>query len=77
LNKGAYLFSEKQLSIEKPIVMNHLHPILTRINPKEEVGEAEVPLAEVKEAKFPDELPILPLRGVVVYPQTAVPLTIG
>jgi len=26
---------------------------------------------------FPDILPILPLRGVVVYPQTAVPLTVG
>ena len=25
----------------------------------------------------PDVLPILPLRGVVVYPQTAVPLTVG
>ena len=28
-------------------------------------------------AKYPDILPILPLRGVVVYPQTAVPLTVG
>jgi len=27
--------------------------------------------------KYPDVLPILPLRGVVVYPQTAVPLTVG
>ena len=27
--------------------------------------------------KIPDILPILPLRGLVVYPQTAVPLTIG
>jgi len=27
--------------------------------------------------KYPEVLPILPLRGVVVYPQTAVPLTIG
>ena len=27
--------------------------------------------------KFPDVLPILPLRGVVVYPNTAVPLTVG
>ncbi len=27
--------------------------------------------------KFPDTLPILPLRGVVVYPNTAVPLTVG
>ncbi len=27
--------------------------------------------------KYPDVLPILPLRGLVVYPQTAVPLTVG
>jgi ATP-dependent Lon protease len=28
-------------------------------------------------SKYPDVLPILPLRGVVVYPFTAVPLTVG
>lgn len=28
-------------------------------------------------SSIPDELPILPLRGLVVFPQTAVPLTIG
>src|SRR6266508_1256363 len=28
-------------------------------------------------SKYPDVLPILPLRGVVVYPKTAVPLTVG
>ena len=28
-------------------------------------------------APIPTNLPILPLRGLVVYPQTAVPLTIG
>jgi ATP-dependent Lon protease len=38
--------------------------------------------AEIKDGapppqKYPDTLPILPLRGVVVYPQTAVPLTVG
>src|SRR5574340_118118 len=27
--------------------------------------------------KLPDVLPILPLRGIVVYPETAVPLTVG
>ncbi|HSM71022.1 MAG TPA: endopeptidase La [Anaerolineales bacterium] len=27
--------------------------------------------------KYPETLPILPLRGVVVYPHTAVPLTVG
>jgi ATP-dependent Lon protease len=31
----------------------------------------------LRDAEMPDTLPILPLRGVVVYPQTAVPLTIG
>src|SRR3990170_3009617 len=28
-------------------------------------------------SQMPAELPILPLRGLVVYPQTALPLTIG
>lgn len=32
---------------------------------------------EEQEISIPDNLPILPLRGLVVYPQTAVPLTIG
>jgi ATP-dependent Lon protease len=35
------------------------------------------PGSESGELSVPDELPILPLRGLVVYPQTAVPLTIG
>ncbi|HEY60743.1 MAG TPA: endopeptidase La [Anaerolineae bacterium] len=30
-----------------------------------------------KKSILPDKIPILPLRGLVVYPQTAVPLTIG
>ena len=34
-------------------------------------------ISDESEDKIPDILPILPLRGVVVYPQTAVPLTIG
>jgi ATP-dependent Lon protease len=33
--------------------------------------------AEGDTTKLPEVIPILPLRGVVVYPQTAVPLTIG
>ncbi|NLF51805.1 MAG: endopeptidase La [Leptolinea sp.] len=32
---------------------------------------------DTTELPVPDVLPILPLRGLVVYPQTAVPLTIG
>jgi ATP-dependent Lon protease len=30
-----------------------------------------------KQTHIPDELPILPLRGVVVFPQTVIPLTVG
>jgi ATP-dependent Lon protease len=41
---------------------------------KSQVGASPV---ELDTLKYPEILPILPLRGVVVYPQTAVPLTIG
>ena len=37
--------------------------------------EEQAPESEV--LSIPEELPILPLRGVVVYPHTVVPLTIG
>ena len=42
-------------------------------------GESEISPTknEHEEDKIPREIPILPLRGLVVYPQTAVPLTIG
>jgi ATP-dependent Lon protease len=43
-------------------------------------GEIEIlekQITQVSDTKIPDTLPILPLRGLVVYPQTAIPLTIG
>ncbi len=33
--------------------------------------------ADTENPEQPDTLPILPVRGLVIYPQTAVPLTIG
>ena len=45
--------------------------------------EGEVPVttqnprSDETQSKIPGLLPILPLRGLVVYPETAVPLTIG
>src|SRR5512134_1402025 len=39
-------------------------------------AESDSPQA-AEGTKYPEVLPILPLRGVVVYPQTAVPLTVG
>jgi ATP-dependent Lon protease len=50
---------------------------------EEEIGDGtnlltpEINLDDAQPANIPSELPILPLRGLVVYPQTAVPLTIG
>ncbi len=44
---------------------------------KDDSGELLVPSPKVDNLEIPKEIPILPLRGVVVYPHTAVPLTIG
>ena len=56
-----------------------LPSILTRLTKKDkEVPKTEKPPETSEETiKYPEIIPILPLRGVVVYPQTAVPLTIG
>src|SRR5574340_394538 len=51
--------------------------------PAEDEGLVEEPtgpqpeFVEESTVKLPNSLPILPLRGLVVYPQTGVPLTIG
>lgn len=42
----------------------------------DEESENEADFAQ-PQPEIPAELPILPLRGLVVYPQTAIPLTVG
>jgi ATP-dependent Lon protease len=44
-----------------------------------EVGNFAIPTRDRDDEKveIPPELPILPLRGLVVYPHTAIPLTVG
>ncbi|MGD0611722.1 MAG: endopeptidase La [Anaerolineales bacterium] len=66
---------DADLSIEDLL----LPSIFTKLQKKEEPQKVETHNAPVEgeTVKYPDELPILPLRGVVVYPSTAVPLTIG
>jgi ATP-dependent Lon protease len=56
-----------------------LPSIFTRLQKKDEQDKGLVKLASVEgeTMKYPEIIPLLPLRGVVVYPQTAVPLTIG
>jgi len=52
-------------------------PIFSQFNKKESDSSESDSSESENSKKYPDVLPILPLRGVVVYPQTAVPLTVG
>jgi ATP-dependent Lon protease len=52
-------------------------PITPRVLDKDDSEQGESTDEADLYEQIPPELPILPLRGVVVYPQTAVPLTIG
>ena len=64
---------------DKPLKDLFVPSIFTRLQNKAEQNEnpgSSIP-PEGEALKYPEVLPILPLRGVVVYPQTAVPLTIG
>jgi ATP-dependent Lon protease len=56
-----------------------LPSIFTRLQHKDgqDGGPGNADPSQAEAVKYPEVLPILPLRGVVVYPQTAVPLTIG
>jgi ATP-dependent Lon protease len=53
------------------------NPITAHIFQSEDSAEIEDFQSKQHEDNIPSVLPILPLRGLVVYPQTAVPLTIG
>ena len=51
--------------------------IVTQVQDGEAQETAAKAEADEPEFHIPETLPILPLRGVVVYPQTVVPLTVG
>jgi ATP-dependent Lon protease len=54
-----------------------LRPIVPHVIQNGEQTDGENASILGEDNPIPNVLPILPLRGVVVYPQTAVPLTIG
>jgi len=59
-------------------VLPFLHRILGgEKNEGEDSAEAEQPQEPEKQEPTEFEIPILPLRGTVVYPQTGTPLTVG
>jgi ATP-dependent Lon protease len=51
--------------------------LLPRLDKADGEGATSEVQQTAEKTKLPETLPILPLRGVVVYPQTAVPLTVG
>jgi ATP-dependent Lon protease len=53
-----------------------LNPIVTRVIAEEDQDKVQGDSVSQK-GQIPPEVPILPLRGLVVYPETAIPLTIG
>jgi ATP-dependent Lon protease len=78
-NTGPLSGPDDSSESENPFQEAFLPSILTRVEKKDEPQQEGAPglAAEDETVKYPEVLPILPLRGVVVYPQTAVPLTIG
>ncbi len=64
---------EEQSGMEELIV----HPIIPRVVQGETQGQSDQGEAADEKGQIPHILPVLPLRGLVVYPHTAVPLTIG
>ena len=66
-------FEEEDQSLEDLIYK----PIMPHVLEDEEAHEKGISRPGDLEGQIPSSLPILPLRGVVVYPHTAVPLTIG
>jgi ATP-dependent Lon protease len=70
----ASLLGGENQSLEKLLYhleSDDIHSTILPSLPKEQPSEVE------NGSKLPDTIAILPLRGLVVYPQTAVPLTVG
>jgi ATP-dependent Lon protease len=67
---------------ENKFISEYLSYLIEKFEEEEVDDEGDINLIDgipenLAPANIPSELPILPLRGLVVYPQTAVPLTIG
>jgi ATP-dependent Lon protease len=61
----------------KEFVLDSDLPASTPTQGQQPAADGQLAEGNRPQLKIPDVLPILPLRGLVVYPETAVPLTIG
>ena len=64
---------EEQAGLEELMAQQ----ITPRIIQNDSSGDQNIPQPDDLNNQLPKVLPVLPLRGLVVFPQTAVPLTIG
>lgn len=68
------LFDQDEMALEELL----FKPIIPQVVQNNKEADKETTKgSEEPNSQIPSVLPILPLRGLVVYPQTAVPLTIG
>jgi len=74
---GIQGFFQKPDENENEIMNNFVSSFISQFQKREDASSDPAADGKDEKVKLPDELPILPLRGVVVYPNTAVPLTVG
>ena len=74
---GIHEFFQSIGETDDELTRMFMSSIFSRLPKKGDESAAPEDGAKNEGQKFPDVLPILPLRGVVVYPNTVVPLTVG
>src|SRR4030042_2114649 len=67
---------DEDLELKEMILDSEL-PSQSSVGTNQSPNAAALSENNQSQLKIPSTLPILPLRGLVVYPETAVPLTIG
>ncbi len=74
---GIHEFFQSIGETDDELTRMFMSSIFSRLPKKGDESAAPEDGAKNEGQKFPEVLPILPLRGVVVYPNTVVPLTVG
>ncbi len=74
---GINEFLQSMGETDEELMKMFMSSVLSRFQKDDSASPAPETGDKNEGQKFPDTLPILPLRGVVVYPNTAVPLTVG
>jgi len=74
---GIHEFFKSLDETDDELIKMFMTSVFSRFQKDDNASSAPENGQKNEEQAFPDVLPILPLRGVVVYPNTAVPLTVG